>query len=143
MTDLSSVKLKQAIINRLDAVAAPHDLGHQGAYANRYTMRSEQSAPVELMFEKAETTKPHLWVLADQVSSIPEGGIPSVHYSKDDLYKVPAKNGGLQYGRHSALEKMTWLGKADLIRFTLRSIADLDHVLSVLMEAPRRRQGGA
>ncbi|KPP83622.1 MAG: hypothetical protein HLUCCO07_16295 [Rhodobacteraceae bacterium HLUCCO07] len=140
MTDLSRPHLKRAIVNRLDAVAREHRLGHQDAYANRYSMRSDDDAPVEMMFEKDPDTEPHLWVLAEQVASIPKGTIPAEFYSKDDLYNVPAKNGDMQYGRHSALEKMTWLGKADLVRFTLRSVADLDHIVSVLMQAQRRKQ---
>lgn len=128
---------KRAVIHRLDAVAREHRLGHQDAYANRYTMRSGHDAPVELMFEKDLATAPYLWVLAVQVCSIPAGTIPNQYYSKDDLYKLPAKNGGMQYGRHSALEDMMWLGKADLVRFTLRNIAALEHVLSVLMQARR------
>jgi len=143
MTELSMPHLKRAIVNRLDATAAEHRLGHQDAYANRYIMRSDHDVPIEVMFEKDPETEPHLWVLAEQVASIPEGAIPADLYSKDDLYKVPAKNGGMQYGRHSALEKMTWLGKADLMRFTLRTVADLDQILSVLMQAQKRGQTGA
>lgn len=140
MSDLSRPHLKRAIINRLGVVAGDHRLGHQDTYANRYSLRSDHDAPVELMFEKDPETEPHLWVLAEQVASIPDGTIPAEFYSKDDLYKVSAKNGGMQYGRHSALEKMMWLGSADLVRFTLRSVADLDQILSALMQAQRRRQ---
>lgn len=140
MTELSRANLKRAIVNRLDAIAEPHRLGHQDAYANRYVTRSAHDAPVELMFEKDPETEPHLWVLADQVRSIPQDAVLSALYSKDDLYKLPAKNGGKQYGRHSALEKMTWLGKADLVRFTLGSVQDLDLILSVLMQAKRKVQ---
>lgn len=142
MTELSNPHLKRVILNRLDGVAKDHRLGHQDAYANRYSLRSDHDAPVELMFEKHLETEPHLWVLAEQVASIPEGTIPAAFYSKDDLYKVPAKNGGMQYGRHSALEKMTLMGRADLVRFTLRSVADLDHILSVLMHAPKKGRAG-
>ncbi len=142
MTELSRPHLKRAILNRLDVAAKEHRIGHQDDYANRYSLRSDNDAPVELLFEKDPDTDPHLWVLAEQVASIASGTIPAEFYSKDDLYKVPAKNGGMQYGRHSALEKMTWLGKADLVRFTLRSVADLDQVLSVLIQARRRGQTG-
>ena len=142
MTELSRLNLKRFVMNRLDDVAQEHRLLHQEAYANRYSMRSGHDAPVEIMFEKDPEMEPYLWVLASQVASIPEGTIPSEFYSKDDLYKVPAKNGGMQYGRHSALEKMTWLGKADLVRFNLRSLADLDLVLSAVMQARRKGQTG-
>jgi hypothetical protein len=142
MTNLSRPHLKRAIVNRLDAAAKEHRIGHQDAYANRYSMRSDDNVPVELMFEKDPETESYLWVLAAQVANLSDGTIPAEFYSKDDLYNVPAKNGGMQYGRHSALEKMTWLGKANLVRFTLGSVADLDQILSVLMREPRRGHAG-
>lgn len=52
MTELSRANLKRAIVTRLDSIADEHRLGHQAAYANRYTMRSQFDAPIELMFEK-------------------------------------------------------------------------------------------
>lgn len=137
MIELSRPHLKRAIVNRLDNVAEPHRLGHQDAYANRYKMRSAHDVPIELMFEKDPETEPHLWVVASQAAAIPECTIPRELYPKEELYKVPAKNGGMQYGRHAALEKMTMLGRADLVRFTLRSVADLDLILSVLDKVQR------
>lgn len=142
MIELARPQLKRALVNRLDSIAEMHPLGHQDAYANRYKMRSAHDVPVELMFEKDPDTEPHLWVLA-QVGAIPEGAIPSKFYLKADLYTVPARNGGMQYGRHSALEKMAMLGRADLVRFTLRSIADLDHILAVLQDVQRPKRAEA
>lgn len=142
MTGLSRANLKRAIVTRLDSIADEHRLGHQAAYANRYTMRSQFDAPIELMFEKDPETEPHLWVLAAQVASIPEGTLIAKPYPKADLYTVPAKGGGMQYGRHSALEDMIILGRADLVRFTLRSVADLDVVLFAVMQAKRQAREG-
>lgn len=142
MIELSRANLKRAILNRLDAVAEPHRLGHQDAYANRYSMRSDHDAPVELMFEKDPETEPHLWVLASQVASLAGSDIPSEPYPQSELYKLPAKNGGKQYGRHSALEKMTLLGRANLVRFTLRNVHDLEMVLSALKQSHRQRPTG-
>lgn len=142
MTEVSRANLKRAIVTRLDSIAEEHRLGHQAAYANRYKMRSHHDAPIELMFEKHPDTEPHLWVLASQVVSISEGPLVAQLYPKADLYKTPAKGGGMQYGRHSALEEMMLLGKADLVRFTLRSVADLDVVLSAVMQAKRQVRGG-
>lgn len=139
MTDLPHTALKREIVRRLDLIAGPHKLGHQDVSALRYAMRSDHDAPVEIMFEKAADTAAYLWVLAVQVAEIPAGRILSDFYSKEDLYKVPAKNGGMQYGRHAALEKMTWLGRADLVRFDLRSVAEFELVLSALKQA---RKGG-
>lgn len=142
MIEISRANLKRAIVTRLDSIAEEHRLGHQAAYANRYKMRSHYDAPIELMFEKRPETGPHLWALAAQVAAIPEGSLLAEPYPKADLYKVPAKGGGMQYGRHSALEDMTILGRADLVRFTLRSVADLDVVLSAVMQAKRQVRGG-
>ena len=142
MTEGSRANLKRAIVSRLDSIAEEHRLGHQAAYANRYKMRSLHDAPIELMFEKHPETEPHLWALAAQVAAIPEGSLVAEPYPKADLYKVPAKDDGMQYGRHSALEDMTLLGRADLVRFTLRSVADLDVVLSAVMQAKRQVRGG-
>jgi len=138
MTEISRANLKRAIVTRLDNIAEEHRLGHQVAYANRYKLRSHFDAPVELMFEKDPETEPHLWALAAQVTSIPEGALVAKSYPKADLYKVPAKGGGMQYGRHSGLEDMPMLGRADLVRFTLRSMADLDVVLSAVMQTQRQ-----
>ncbi|ETD90852.1 hypothetical protein ACTTAL_07260 [Rhodobacter capsulatus] len=142
MTEISRANLKRAILARLDGFAREHRIGHQRAKANRYAMRSQNGAPIELMFEKEPETEPHLWVLAAQADSIPVGSLVAESYPKSELYKVPAKGGGMQYGRHSALEDMTLLGRADLVRFTLRSIADLDVVLSAVMQAKRQGCGG-
>ncbi len=141
MTEISRTNLKRAIVARLDGIAEEHRLGHQAAYANRYKMRSHHDAPIELMFEKQPDTEPHLWVLASQVASIPEGSLVAAPYPKADLFKVPAKGGGKQYGRHSALEDMPMLGRADLVRFTLRSMAELEVVLSALLQTQRQVRG--
>lgn len=138
MTENSRANLKRAIVTRLDSIAEEHRLGHQATYANRYKLRSHFDAPIELMFEKDPETEPHLWTLAAQVDTIPKGALVAKSYPKAELYKVPAKRGGMQYGRHSALEEMPMLGRTDLVRFTLRSIADLDKVLSAVMQAQRQ-----
>ena len=141
MTQVSRANLKRAIVARLDSIAKEHRLGHQAAYANRYKMRSHRDAPIVLMFEKHFETEPHLWALAVQVAAIPEGSLVAEPYPKANLYKVPAKGGDMQYGRHSALEDMTILGRADLVRFTLRNVADLDVVLTALMQSKRQVRG--
>lgn len=138
MIDRDAAALKTAITMRLDAIAEEHRLKHQDSYANRYRMRSDHDAPVEIMFEKGSNTPPHLWVLAEQVATLVGSGLDAKLYPNEDLYKVPAKGGAKQYGRHSALEDMPLLGKADLVRFTLRSKAELDLILSVLSQVQRK-----
>ena len=138
MTDKDAAALKTAITMGLDAVAKEHRLKHQDSYANRYSMRSANDAPVEIMFEKGGNTLPHLWVLAEHFAPLAGSGLDAKPYPKEDLDTVPAKGGGMQYGRHSALKDMRLLGKADLVRVTLRSKAELDQILSVLSQVQRK-----
>lgn len=132
---LSRAALKGAILARLDSLGREHPLGHQGAYANRYILRSDHGALVELLFEKGEKSPPNLWVRADQAGALQGGPIPLRHSSAAMLYQKPSKDGGRSYGRHSALEPMPILGRADLLCFALRSVEDLDQVVAVLIQA--------
>lgn len=134
---LSRVALKGAILARLDRLGQEHPLGHQGSYASRYTLRSDHGAPLEVMFEKGEKSPANLWVRADQAGDLEGGPIPVRRSSAATLYQKPSKNGGRSYGRHSALEAMPLLGKADLLCFGLRSVEDLERVLASLMQARR------
>jgi len=127
--------LKRDILSRLDGLGREHSLGHQGAYASRYSLRSNNGAPVEVLFEKGDKSPANLWVLASQAASLEDGSIPVRRSAAADLYRKPSKNGGHSYGRHSALEPMPILGRADLLCFALRSVDDLDRVIAVLMQA--------
>ena len=140
MTDLDRVAFKRAIVLRLDGVAEEHRLGHQDAYANRYKMKSADDAPIELMFEKGAEQLANLWMLAEYVAPLLDRSIAFELSPKSRLYTVPAKNGGMQYGRHSALEDMMQLGRADLVRFDLASMAELDRILATLSQ--EKRKGG-
>ena len=133
----SRAALKRAILARLDNLGREHPLGHQGAYANRYTLRSDHGEPVEVLFEKGDRTPANLWVRADQARVLENGPVPVRQSPVAILYQKPAKDGGRSYGRHSALEPMPLLGRADLLCFALRSVEDLDQVIAVLMQARR------
>lgn len=132
---LSRAALKGAVLDRLDILGREHPLGHQGAYANRYTLRSDHGAPIEVMFEKGAKSPANLWVRADQAGALRGGPIPLRHSPAAMLYQKPSKDGGRSYGRHSALEPMPLLGQADLLCLVLRSVEDLERVVAVLMQA--------
>lgn len=134
---LSRAALKGAILACLDSLGSRHALGHQGAYASRYTLRSDHGATIEVMFEKGEKSPANLWVRADQASALEGGPIPLRRSPAATLYQKPSKTGGRSYGRHSALEPMPLLGRADLLCLALRSVEDLDRVMAVLMQARR------
>jgi len=128
-------ELKNAIIARLDAVCEMHSLGHQASKARRYVFRGSNGATAELMFEQNDSVPANLWVLDSQVVSVVDNQIQSRRSPAAELYKKTGKNGNKLYGRHSALERMQQLGRADLICFNLQSIAQLDRILRALDEA--------
>lgn len=132
---------KRAVVERLDREAKEHSAKHQAVYANRYVLRSQHDARVELMFEKGEASPANLWVKADFVSSLLDGRIRFTLSPAAKLGQQIGRTGERAYGRHSALEPMMQLGRADLICFDLRSMAELERILSVLAQV--RRSGTA
>ncbi len=137
MTNPTRDALKAQIVRRLDVVAMEHRQKHQGSKANRYKLLSLDGTTIEMMFEKNTGAPANLWVMEQHVGGLLDGSIKFERSPKDKLYTVPAKNGGIQYGRHSALEDMTLLGRADLIRFELESVEELNRILEVLSEVTR------
>lgn len=135
--EIDLTNLKRAIIMRLDREAKEHSKGHQKSYANRYAMRSSDGALVELMFEKGEKSPANLWVKQDFVRDLLDGRIPFTPSPASKLYQTFGKTGEKQYGRHSALEDMMQLGKADLVCFALRNMGDLDRILTALAQVTR------
>ncbi len=125
-------KLKADIVARLDSIAKTHSLGHQTAYANRYVLPVTGGKPVELMFEKGGTGNANLWVRSDVVNPISTDRILQRDYPAKDLNKLTNKGGKVMYGRHPALRPMDQLGLADLTRYTLKSVAQLDQIVANL-----------
>lgn len=125
-------ELKSAIIKRLDQVCQEHPMGHQGAYANRYIFRGENGTTTEILFEKSDRTPANLWVLEAILAATENPGVTWKTSPASKLYQSPGANGKMKYGRHSALEKMEILGKADLACVNLSSVAQLDSLLDAL-----------
>lgn len=125
-------ELKSAIIDRLNAVCQEHPMGHQGAYANRYIFKGENGTTTEILFEKSDRTPANLWVLETLLAPAANAGVTWTSSPASKLYQSPGANGKMKYGRHSALEKMDILGKADLGRVNLTSVEQLDRILDAL-----------
>lgn len=100
-------------------------------------MRSSDGALVELVFEKGDESPANLWIKQDFVLDLLDGHIPFTLSPASKLYQTVGKTGEKQYGRHSAIEEMMQLGKADLVCFALRKMADLDEILAKLAQVRR------
>lgn len=132
---MSREALKSAILARLSAVADVHPMGHQTTYAARFVLRASNGETIELMFQKGDNSPANLWVQRDKVLPLIGGPIKHKHSEAVTLYSKTNAQGETLYGRHSALEKMPKLGKADLICFALASVGELDTVLAALVAA--------
>ncbi|MDO6483092.1 hypothetical protein [Shimia thalassica] len=108
-----------------------HPAGHQGKLAARYLLiRHSSDDVVALMFEKGPYTPANLWIAREHVLSlISQPGMNFKLSPASGLYSSKGKNGEPLYGRHSTLKAMPELKHADLIRFRLSSVAELDHIL--------------
>lgn len=127
--------LKSAIAVMLDVLAAKHPLGHQEAYARRYILTTRSGKRIELLFEQSPKTPANIWLDASVAGSLPRSGTKHRLSPASALYAKRGKNGDPQYGRHSALETMPALGKADLICMEPETLAEAGVILDYLLGA--------
>lgn len=125
--------LKTAIAAVLDALAEEHPLGHQDAYARRYILTTRSGKRVELMLEKSPKTPANLWIESRIAGPLATSSIKQRPSPASSLYITPGKSGVLQYGRHSALEKMPALGTADLICMQPETLAEAGEIIDRLL----------
>jgi hypothetical protein len=124
--------LKKAVVNLFDARADEHELGHQDCMANRYVLRSRHGARVEIMFEKSAETSANFWCLRAAAGWALIADLAPRTFPSTALWTKRNQNGELLYGRHSALEKMPQLGKADLVRFELKHFNQAEKIIERL-----------
>lgn len=135
MMSMDRTHLKSAIAAMLEVLATEHPLGHQEAYARRYTLITHAGKRIELMFERGPKAPANIWVDAAVAGSLTAGGIKHRLAPASVLYAKPGKSGDPQYGRHSALEMMPALGRADLICMQPETLAEAGAILDHLMGA--------
>lgn len=125
--------LKTAIAAMLDARAEEHPLRHQDAYARRYILTARSGKRVEVMFEQSPKTPANLWIEGRTAGPLTTSGIKQRPSPASSLYIKSGKSGDPQYGRHSALEKMPALGKADLTCSQPETLAEAGEILDQLL----------
>lgn len=130
---MSRDELRKACLDRLEQRATEHPAGHQGKLAARYIVHREDGERIGLMFEKGEKTRPNLWVERRFARELMGADIEFRIYLASSLYQ-PADDGGKPaYGRHAGLKAMRDLANADLVRFTICQIPQLDLILDRLV----------
>lgn len=125
--------LKAAIAAMLDALAVKHPLGHQDAYARRYILTARSGKRVEVMFEQSPKTPANIWIESRIAGPLTTSGIKQRAAPASVLYARPGKSGSPRYGRHSALENMPDLGKADLVCLQPETLAEAGEIIDRLL----------
>lgn len=84
------------------------------------------------MFEKGEKSKANLWVSRDHAQSLLDTGIEFRDYPASSLYQEAEPGKARAYGRHAALKPMRGLARADLVRFTIERVEQMELILASL-----------
>ena len=124
-----------ACLTLLGKAAVEHPAGHQGKLAARYIIRSGNDDRIGLMFEKSGKTKPYLWIARSHAPDMLEADIEFRVYLASSLYQETEPGGKRPYGRHAALKSMRDLANADLVRFSIDRIGQMELVLEKLAAA--------
>ena len=124
--------LKRATIALLDDSAEEHELGHQGSKAKRYVLKATDGSDVEVMFERNASSPANVWCLRSAAGPKLMADINHKESPAITLWTKRGKNGDALYGRHSALEKMAQLGKADLVCLAPETIEQVRQIIDRL-----------
>lgn len=125
--------LKRACLDRLEAVAREHPAGHQGKLAARYVLQTSGGDRISMMFEKHDTSGAYLWVEQRFTQAVLNSGIAWKAYPAIDLYQPSEAGTKPIYGRHAALKAMRDLSNADLVRFEIATVSELELLLRGLL----------
>lgn len=132
-TLMNREELKLACLALLDDAAVEHPSGHQGKLAARYILRSVNGERIELMFEKGAKSPANLWVAQKYVSDLLATDIEARLYPSLAVDRVVKPDGERLYGRHSALKSMRGLVHANLVRFTVKRVSQIEMILERLV----------
>ncbi|WP_225009719.1 hypothetical protein [Novosphingobium percolationis] len=126
-------QIRQACIAMLDAAGTEHPLGHQPSKARRYVVTAPGGKPHEVMFEQNEKVPPNIWITTASAGGLVGGSIEQKPSPAAKLRTRDGKNGKVLYGRHSALEKMSELGDADLVCFNPQTIFEVRTIVDQIL----------
>lgn len=133
--------LKRACLDRLDAVAGEHLAGHQGKLAARYVLNAIGGDRISLMFEKHDSAGTYLWMEQRLAKTLLDLGITWQPYPALDLYPTGEPGTKPRYGRHAALKAMRDLANADLVRFEIATVGEIELLLKGLAhQASQKRK---
>ncbi|MDO9637290.1 MAG: hypothetical protein Q7J44_01970 [Pseudotabrizicola sp.] len=110
-----------------------HPAGHTGS-VGRYVIRSKNGGRIEILFDTYGKGRAKLWIAQQYAGPLLNAGIEVHAYPASHIYKTTDEGTRLSYGRHSALKSMRDLANADLVRFTIIRVDQLEVILDQLLD---------
>lgn len=123
-------ELKKAALELFDKIADEHPKGHQEVYMNYYIVKNSKLC---FAFEKAPRTPANIWCKLGVENEVK--GIAWVPSWAKDLWKEENDKGKKVYGRHSGLKKVDELRDADLVKYTAKTLGEVQKVVEGLIKA--------
>ena len=123
-------ELKKAALELFDKIADEHPKGHQKKYLNAYIVKNSELC---FAFEKSLKTPANIWCKLGVKDDVE--GIKGVESLAKNLWKKVNKKGEKVYGRHSGLKKVDELRDADLVKYTAKTLGEVQKVAEGLIKA--------
>ncbi len=123
-------ELKKAALEHFDKIADEHPKGHQKVKMNYYIVKNSELC---FAFEKNLGSPANIWCklgVKDEVN-----GIDCEESKAEKLCQKVNDKGKEVYGRHSGLKKVDELRYADLIKYTAKTLGEVQKVVEGLIKA--------
>jgi hypothetical protein len=129
---MNRAALKLACLDLLETSCIEHPAGHQTKLAARYVLVTKDGERIALMFEKGPRSPANLWMRAKHAARIEDLILSRRDYPAADLYAGADEKGRPIYGRHAALKAMRELVNADLVKYEIEHVTQLQPLLCEL-----------
>lgn len=123
-------ELKKSALELFDKIADEHPKGHQKVKMNYYIVKNSELC---FAFEKNLESPANIWCklgVKDEVN-----GINCEESKAEELCQKVNDKGKEVYGRHSGLKKIDELRYADLIKYTAKTLGEVQKVVEGLIKA--------
>ena len=123
-------ELKKAALELFDKIADEHPKGHQKVKMNYYIVKNSELC---FAFEKNLESPANIWCKLGVKDEVKE--IDCEESKAEELCKKVNDKGKEVYGRHSGLKKIDELRYADLIKYTAKTLGEVQKVVEGLIKA--------
>ena len=123
-------ELKKSALELFDKIADEHPKGHQKKYLNAYIVKNSELC---FAFEKDPNIPANIWCKLEVEKDVK--GLSGEEKLAKYLRQTVNKNGEEVYGRISGLKKYDELRDADLVKYTAKTLGEVQKVVEGLIKA--------